>query len=314
MVKAVGKKIFLRSTDGTVSPFDAGVLKSRLEEAFQNAGQQEESFLSGELVLALEYSLLTTPKEEPVFNVSEVDTALIRLLESFGFPEVAHFFRNYGNESSLQISVDPEAVENLCLAYLGCTAVRAGAVAEKVSADLKKLGISETSVHLILELSRHREREFAEKDFQQNQSDIVRQLQISLSDKDIYDLMDRSCRELSDAGILLVRGISTLFPSIRFEFFMEPFAIRSGLTAPVTELELYPLLYEVGKVMENIRKKIIAALPDNEDLPCCLALSDVALFQQKYAGCPANDKLAKEYASELTAALDCPLYQLVIGK
>ncbi len=313
MVKAVEKRIFLRSADGTVSPFDAGSLRSRLEEAFQKAGQQEESFLSGELVLALEYSLLTAPREEPVFGVAEVDTALIRLLESFGFPEVAHCFRSCGNESALLLSVSWELLRNMCLTHLGCSAGRAEAVAEKVSADLTALGISETSAHLILELSRHRERELAEQDLQPDPPENVRKLQISLTERDIYALMDERAKELSAQGILLVHGISTLFPSVRFEFFMEPFARKYGLTAPVTELELYPLLYEVGKVMESTRKKIIETLDFQETPPCCLALPDVTVFQQKYAGCPTGDKLAKEYAAELTSALDCELYQLIIA-
>ena len=119
---------------------------------------------------------------------------------------------------------------------------------------------------------------------------------------------------LFDEGILLIHGISTLFPSVRFEFFMEPFARKYELSSPVTELELYPLLYEVGKIMEKTRKKIIAALDFEETPPCCLTLADVAIFQQKYAGCPADEKLAKEYASELTAAWECELYQLIISQ
>ena len=55
MVQVVEKRIFLRDADGGVVPFDAGELQTRLIGGFLAAGLREESFMSEEIVLALEY-------------------------------------------------------------------------------------------------------------------------------------------------------------------------------------------------------------------------------------------------------------------
>ena len=80
MVQTVEKQVYLRDADGGVIPFDAGELQTRLIGCFLAAGQREESFMSEEIVLALEYTLLRSPRREPVFSRSEVDAAVIRLL------------------------------------------------------------------------------------------------------------------------------------------------------------------------------------------------------------------------------------------
>ena len=88
MVQRVEKQIFLRDADGGIIPFDTGALQTRLIGGFLATGLREESFMSEEIVLALEYTLLNSPRKEPVFSRSEIDAAVIRLLESIGFPEL----------------------------------------------------------------------------------------------------------------------------------------------------------------------------------------------------------------------------------
>ena len=108
MVQMSEKQIFLRDADGGKVPFDTGQLQTRLIGSFLAAGLREESFMSEEIVLALEYTLLNSPRTEPVFCRSEVDSAVIRLLESIGFPEVAHIFRRNGHEQAVRMAVVPE--------------------------------------------------------------------------------------------------------------------------------------------------------------------------------------------------------------
>lgn len=310
MVQAVDKQIFLRDADGGITPFDAGALQTRLIGGFLSTGLREESFMSEEIVLALEYTLLNSPRPEPVFSKSEVDAAVIRLLESIGFPEVAHVFRRNGHESLLRIATDPVTVSGLLVSHLGCSPERAAHVAELVSESLKKLSFSSASPHLVLELARHYERDLAEEDLLTGTALMPGIPQQTLTRREIYELLPPAPKQLVDEGILRINGITTLFPSVRFFFFMKPFARARNVSLPVTELEIEPLLHTAGNALEEARKAISSALRHPEELPCCLALPDIFDFLESCAGSRPDQALAYELASVLTGALDCQLYHL----
>ena len=310
MVQRVEKQIFLRDADGGVIPFDTGALQTRLIGGFLATGLREESFMSEEIVLALEYTLLNSPRKEAVFSRSEIDAAVIRLLESIGFPEVAHVFRRNGSESLLRIAVDEVTVAGLLISHLGCSAERAAHISRMVSDALKSLSFSTATPYLILELARHYERDLAEEDLL-NESEFLPGIpQQTLTRKEIYELLPEAPRKLVDEGVLRINGITTLFPRVRFFFFMKPFARVRELSIPVTELEIEPLLHNAGNALEEARKAISAALHHPGELPCCLALPDIFDFLESFAGSTPDQALAAELASVLTGALDCELYHL----
>ncbi len=310
MVQAVAKQLFLRDSDGGVTPFDTGELQTRLIGSFLATGLREESFMSEEIVLALEYTLLNSPRMEPVFCRSEIDAAVIRLLESIGFPEVAHVFRRNGHEQLVRIITDEVTVAGLLVSHLGCSSERAAHIAQLVAGAMKQLGFESASPHLILEMARHYERDLAEEDFLADNTLLPGVPQQTLTRKDIYELLPPAPRKLVDAGVLRINGITTLFPSVRFFFFMKEFARSEKLSFPVTELEIEPLLYSAGQALEEARLAIAEKLHHPEALPCCLALPDIFDFLESCAGSAPDQHLAAELASVLTSALDCELYHL----
>ncbi|MBR7121290.1 MAG: hypothetical protein IKC94_03510 [Lentisphaeria bacterium] len=310
MVQTAAKQLFLRDADGGVVPFDAGELQTRLIGSFLATGLREESFMSEEIVLALEYTLLNSPRREPVFCKSEIDAAVIRLLESIGFPEVAHVFRRNGYEQVVRIATDEVTIAGLLVSHLGCSAERAAHIARLSGEAMRQLGFESASPHLLLELSRHYERELAEEDFLSTGTFLPGVPQQTLTRRDIYELLPDAPRKLVDAGVLRINGITTLFPSVRFFFFMKEFARFSNLSFPVTELEIEPLLYSAGQALEEARCAIKNALHHPEELPCCLALPDIFDFLESCAGSAPDQNLAAELASVLTSALDCELYHL----
>lgn len=310
MVQTVAKQIFLRDADGGITPFDTGELQTRLIGSFLATGLREESFMSEEIVLALEYTLLNSPRQEPVFCKSEIDAAVIRLLEGIGFPEVAHVFRRNGHEQIVRIAADEVTVAGLLVSHLGCSAERAAHIAQLVAGAMKQLHIESASPHLLLEMARHYERDLAEEDFLADNTLLPGVPQQTLTRKDIYEILPETPRKLVDAGVLRINGITTLFPSVRFFFFMKEFARSEKLSFPVTELEIEPLLYNAGKALEEARCAIKKALHHPEELPCCLALPDIFDFLESCAGSAPDQRLAAELASVLTAALDCELYHL----
>ena len=310
MVKAAEKQIFLRDSDGGVVPFDTGELQTRLIGSFLAAGLREESFMSEEIVLALEYTLLNSPRIEAVFCRSEIDSAVIRLLESIGYPEVAHIFRRNGHEQSVRIATVPETVTDLLISHLGCSLERAAHIAGLTAEAMEKLAIKTASPHLILELARHYERDLAENDFLSGNILLPGIPQQTLTRHEIYELLPVAPRQLVDAGVLRINGITTLFPSVRLFFFMKEFVRMNNLSFPVTELEIEPLLYSAGAALEEARLAIKAALRHPEELPCCLALPDIFDFLESCAGSLPEKRLAGELASVLTSALNCELYHL----
>ncbi|MCI5779521.1 MAG: hypothetical protein MR051_06885 [Lentisphaeria bacterium] len=310
MVKSVEKQLFLRDADGGVTPFDAMELQTRLIGAFLATGLREDSSMAEEIVLALEYTLLRSPRPEPVFSNSEVDTAIIRLLENTGFPEAAAAFRRTGSERITRIAVSPAALERLFAAHLGCSAERAARIAGTVADSLARLDIREATPHLLLEFARHYERDLAERE----QLTVVpaghTPPKVTLTREDIYRLLPEAPRQLADAGVLRINGITTLFPSVRFFFFMKNFAILHAMSAPVTELEVIPKLYTAGNALEEARSAILQALEICDPLPCCLAMPDVFDFLESFADSAPDPALAAELAGALTAGLKCELYNL----
>ena len=312
MVKSVEKQLFLRDSDGGVTPFDARELQTRLIRAFLATGLREESYLAEELALALEYTLLQSPRPEPVFDKSEVDTALIRLLEGAGFPEVAAAFRKTGAEQTVRISAAGEALERLVTAHLGCSTERAVRIAGIVAESLAKLNIREASPHLLLELARHFERDLAETDLPEAAPVPASAPRIALSREEISALLPPAPRELAESGVLRISGMTTLFPSIRFFFFMQNFARFHKLSRPVTELALLPRLYTAGTALEEARTAIVRALDAAAAPVCCLTLPDATAFLRTWADSRPDPKLAETLADALTAGIKCELHRLTI--
>lgn len=302
MVKSVEKKLFVRNHDGDVVPFDAAGLQSRVIEAFLTAGLREESGAAEDIVLALEYTLLTSPHQESAFSLSEIESAIIRSLEGLGFPEVAAVFRSETPEQVVRISAGAEILERLYISHLGCSPRRAASVAALVAEKLSLLEISAASPHLLLELGRHFERDMAAGEMPELASPPPLS-DSGLSREKIYALLPPECQELIDSGVLLINGVTALLPSVRFFFFMQKFARKCKWSKPLTELELLPQLYRAGDILETARQMICGNLELPEAPPCSLALPDMTEFLQEYAGAPGNRRLARELAGALTAGL-----------
>ncbi len=306
MVKGVEKRLFLRNHDGEIVPFDAAGLQSRIIGAFLAAGMREESGAAEDIVLALEYTLLSSPHAEPVFGQGEVDSAIIRSLEGFGFSEVAAAYRKGGPEQVVQISVAPEVLERLYITHLGCSPGRAAAVAATVAGKFATLDINAASPHLILEFGRHFEREMAVNDLPELAA-LPPLTDAGLSREKIYELLPAECKKFVDSGVLQINGITAILPSVRFFFFMQKFAVQCAWSKPFTELEVLPQLYRAGDILEAARRSLCEALALPEMPPCSLALPDITEFLHEYAGVPGNSALAGELTGALTAGLQCEL-------
>ncbi len=310
MYKPVLRQIFLKDSDGGIVPFDPENLLTRLAGAFQSAGQESESYAADDIVLALEYTLRRAPRPELIFSAGEIDAAVIRLLESSGFPEAARCFRSSGSgEQLIQLSTTRQTLRDFLSAHLGCSVERLEKIAGKCSEALQTLDIECASLHLILELARHYERETAEADLrnapQSNESSGK-----VLTRRDIAALLPPEAAELLKQGVLQISGVSPVFPGIRFYFFMEKFSALHNFSTPVTELELYPELYRTAAVLESARKAVSDALALPSPPPCLMTIPDMFDFLYRMAGCTKADAMAAELAGILCSEFKAELYQL----
>ena len=132
----------------------------------------------------------------------------------------------------------------------------------------------------------------------------------------LYELLPDTAKRWTDRGILRVNGVTSLFPCVHFFFLMTEFAVAHGLSGTVTELELEPLLYRAGAVLEESRQIIEEKLKsEHRTLPCLLTIPDMFDFITEYAGGEriGSESLAAELAGALTSGLACDLYKLSLG-
>ena len=121
--------------------------------------------------------------------------------------------------------------------------------------------------------------------------------------------------ELTAAGVIRLNGITTLFRRIQFFFSMERFAEYFRLVAPVTEIEIDPLLYRMSLALEQCRGAIAGHLDPDRKLPVYLSIPDMTDFVVDYLGGERQKArhLGLELGRMLYAELDCETCHLSIS-
>ena len=83
-----------------------------------------------------------------------------------------------------------------------------------------------------------------------------------------------------------------------------------NLSFPVTELELYPALYQAAALLEKARETITCELALPENPPCLMTIPDMFDFLHRMVGCTKADTMAAELAGILCSEFKAELYQL----
>ena len=301
MVKMAEKIIYIQDHEGGRVPFDPLTLQTRLINCFLTAGLRENSYMAEDIALAVEYTLLNSNRPELVFGQGELAAAVIRMLEETGFPEVAALYRRTSGERHVAIDSDPVSVSGLLRKFLACSdEAFFDRISSEVSHAAKILGITEADPHLYLELARHYERKFA---IEGVAGDPVARLRVrtSATKEELTAVLPPEALALTKAGILRINEINEIFSRIRFFFMMRPFAKQSQLAAPVTEMEIEPLLFQMSRTLEQARAAIENALELPDPLPVHLSIPDMSQFIIEYFG--VEQEKSRRIADELADAL-----------
>ena len=307
MLSITDNFLYVIDSDGCQQIFDADKLKLALLDAFGTAGNPN-GYLAEDIACAVESAMAESFRYDRIFTQSEVDAAVIRILENAGCAAVAQIFRRANSHLYIALDANVQDVAMLITRHLGVGEVPADKLAGQVVEALKKLNIASASPALYLELARHYEHAAAPV---LNPAPVKAESgsRIWLGAAEAAGFMAPEDRWVLDEKIISLANISRLYPNFRLTLALDKVAAKLQLTAPVTDLELAPMLYKIGEVTGSWLQRINLYLQVPEPLPLYLVLSKMDVFAEKYQGTtyPAGRLAALETASLFRNALGYPV-------
>ena len=319
MIKLADTSIMLTNPDGVTTAFEPDRLQSRIIQSFLAAGITE-SYLADDISLAVEFSLQKSKRKEKVFTLSEINNSVVRILKDTGFPEIAAIYLRNNACSKLTITPEFNTIKKLFQEHFGINLNSIDELVGKVISAAQHLNISNASPELFIELAKHYETEdFASEDIEPVSFDSWEQDNRWLvSAKTLEQDLAVSTRNLINAKVIRLIGVSGMFPSVRIFFMINEFCDFHGLTGPLTEMTLMPYLFSAGKAIDNCiaTTDLIAAKQANQkDLPIFITIPDMSSFasQMLDASWPGVEKDCREMVTPLCNSLSRPLFKLKLS-
>ncbi|MBE6367404.1 MAG: hypothetical protein E7052_05775 [Lentisphaerae bacterium] len=310
MLSITDNFLYVLDGDGCQQIFDPEKLKLALLEAFESAGNPN-GYLAEDIACAVESAMAESSRYERIFTQSEVDAAVVRILENAGCAAVAQIFSRANSHLYIALDANVQDAAMLIIRHLGIADRTAYQLANKVVDALKKLHISSASPALYLELARHYEQSTAPHLPQPaaEKSPAPAGSKILLTAARALEYLPPEDRWMVDEKVIALANISRLYPNYRLTLSLDKAAGKLNLTAPITDLELAPLLYELGDKVGQWLHRIGWFLQTPAPLPLYLVLDDLDVFAEKYLGTtyPAGRVSALETASFFRNALDYPV-------
>ena len=309
----------LTSSEGITSAFDPDRLQSRIIQSFLAAGITE-SYLADDISLAVEFSLQKSKRKEKVFTLSEVNNSVVRILKDTGFPEIAAIYLR--NNACVQMTIDLEfnTIKQLIQKNLGVNLYSIDDLTGKVLSAAQHLNITNASPELFVELARHYETEdFASEDIEPVSLDAwEHDKRWLIKANDLEQELAISTRNLIDAKVIRLIGVSGMFPSVRIFFMINEFCRFHGINGPLTEMVLMPYLFSLGKAIDNCistTDRLASEQAGQNDLPIFITIPDMSSFasQMLDASWPEVEKDCREMIAPLCNSLSRPLFKLKLS-
>ena len=267
MIELGGRSVSILYADGTSAFFDSEELRLRLEKSFAACGSSE-SWIAGEIVLAVEYALRCgVPSGDPAgsaVHAEQIDDCVVRILEDSGYPEAARHFRGTTITSGDFGKLSPEDVEQYLADKLQLDGTAGSELAEKIRNALNSIGAAQCSPRLVLELARH---------FRDNAA-AAHRLPVPSPAKPKKEAV------LPEENLLQIHRSDSIFPSIRAEINLPMLFEHCTLTPPLTEFSLVPILLPVAEQLDSECRKLRSG--GAEKYPLVLTLRGFAVFAAKW--------------------------------
>lgn len=280
MIKSAEQTIWVREADGTLRAFEAEELQAQLYGAFVRSGRPE-SYLAEDLALALEFVLLSTPRDGRIFQISEIESALGRMLNDAGYPEVLQAWRGSGASIDVTVNNDAGLIRNLIADHLNVEGAALERLTQRVGRALELLSIAAARPPLVMELARHFEQE-AQPEIAAPQLPVAVDTPL-VAEAALYGGLPPALRQLAESHVIAIHAVSRIFPSLRLTVRLTALARRMGWQPPVTEMMVYPEFIRLGQALAQVREAATLATRDLSDpLPFYLTIPDLSHFATEY--------------------------------
>ena len=318
MIKTPDHPIVLLEADGERRNFDPVELQNTLIRCFLGAGLQENCYLAEDIALAVEYAFDHCGRTGRVFARSELDSAVIRILEDTGLADVAALFRRGApGVLAVECRCDNATVATVLRKFMAGSDAHLDFLAGKVTEALRTLRIETSAPGLMVELARHYEA-FAPLSVVPTPSLGGRLDEYySVSAEEIAAALEPETRLLVRSGVIRLHGVSRILPSVRLFCFLMRFAANEELMAPVTEMVLAPRLFALGRHLECCRVTALRLFREvggdpHARLPVYLSLPDIGDFTERYLEVPRSraEQLSRELGQMLTEGLGVTVEKL----
>ena len=307
MLSITDNFLYVIDAEGRQQLFDVEKLKIALLGAFESAGNSN-GYLAEDIACAVEAAMMESFRCERIFTQSEVDSAVTRILENAGYANVAQIFRRANSHLYIRLDANKNDAAMLITRHLGVQEPLAGNLAEQVVNALQKLNITSASPALYLELARHYEQSFVPVEAPLPASAENAGGKILLSSTEAIKLLPGNMVGLWEKKIIALSNISRLYPNFRLSLNMAKLAEASGMSAPVTELQMAPALYDAGE-KTGMYLNILCEHLKLDNLPLYLVLTELDIFAERYLGTvyPEGRITALDMAALFRNALGYPV-------
>ena len=305
MIKPRPAAVSVLCANGETVSFDPAVLHAEILQSFIRSGTSE-TYLAEDIALAVEYSLVAGKHQREIFTVSEINTAVIAILEKVGFAAAATCFRDRHNPVRMSMSAHRQSIAAIIERHLTGGDEFADELAAKVTAAVNTIGVAEARPALYLELARY---------YLKNGSSgiAIPQLHgnaksaVTISADELCAVAGIDIAPLFAADIISVAPVSAIFKTLRVKLHLCAFAAQAELTAPITEMMIQPMLYRLGDELEKFlcaaQKLYAARTGDDQALTAYIGVPDLADFARDWLNWswPQAEKSCCELLAPLTA-------------
>jgi hypothetical protein len=316
MIKLAENSIMIIDSNGVMTSFEPERLQTKIIRCFLAAGIRE-SWLAEDIAMAVEFALEQNNREDKIFALSEINSTVVRILEDTGFPEAANVYRRGNSCSQVTFNSEQATVSKLISKHLGANSDNLDFLTSKVLDATKKLNIKTAPPTLFVELAKYYETEELPSD---GLKPIALQKWEQASPwlvdmENIYENLKPSTKNLVDARVIRLSGISRLFPSIKLFFMINEFVHYHDLEAPLTEMILIPYLYSAGQALEDCIQNSLQLfdkdVQENRP-PVFLTIPDMSGFavEMLQASWPEAESDCRDMLTPLCQSLSTPLFKL----
>ncbi len=313
MIKISSNTIMIVHPDGSANAFDLEELHFAILQCFIRTGTAEH-YLAEDVALAVDYALNASQRPRKVFTESEVNAAVMKILEQTGLPDVAAQFGRSHVCVKLSMSARQKAIAELLEQHLSSLETpELEPLATKVIAAVNMLNITEAAPGLYLELARYYQQLSSEKlTLPMPAIPLNAELENSyqlITEAGVRELLPPNAMQYVQKNILKLSPVSRIFPAVRIMIRITELAGNCNLTPPITEMMISGNLYDLSRIIHqlvlNLQAQYYTATGSKKTLPVYLSIPDLRIFAEEWLlwSWPEAEKSCLELLSSFNGEL-----------